>query len=332
MSYNEEIGGYFGIWLPESEPLHAQATAFHSARSGFRAVLEACNKSVIYIPSYVCDSVIKAAEDSGYSVRLYAINQQFMPLELPAILSAEALLLYVNYFGLCDNQVGELLHSYPAEQVIIDNSHALYSPVTDALATIYSPRKFVGLPDGGLVYASENVMLKNDYFQDDGTLSRINYLLLRYGYGARAGYSAFNQARESLADNSPKAMSALTKRLMCSIPWQQFRLSRQQNFIAVHNIFANINLWRFQVDTNVAPLCYPLRIGEVSVANVKKYLADNNIFAPTYWPDVVPRASIGSIEYQLVDQTLFLPIDQRMSNYHIDILCQTVKYALAQVN
>lgn len=329
MNDNEEIGGYFGLWLPDEKPIHEQSVAFNSARSAIRAVLHACKKRVIYIPSYVCDSVIKAARDASYDVRLYALNVNFMPTDIPSDLAADFLILYVNYFGLCDSQVDEILNIYPAEQVIIDNSHALYSSVKDALATIYSPRKFVGLPDGGLVYVRSCVELENSYPEDEESISRMEYLLLRYGYSARDGYAAFNTARDSLSDNTPKAMSSLTKRLMRSIPWQQVKECRQKNYFVMKGIFSDINLIQFKDDNCVAPLCYPLRVSERSMSCIKQSLSDKNIFAPTYWPDVIPRAGEGSFEYQLVEQTLFLPIDQRLTQRHLDIVCQVVIDALA---
>ncbi|WP_151702637.1 hypothetical protein [Nitrincola alkalilacustris] len=329
MNDNEEIGGYFGLWLPDEKPIHDQAVAFNSARSAIRAVLHACDKRVIYIPSYVCDSVIKAARDAGCEVRLYAINNNFMPIDIPVNIAADFLILYVNYFGLCDSQVDEILKIYPADQVVIDNSHALYSSVTDALATIYSPRKFVGLPDGGLAYVRSCVELENFYPEDEDSISRMDYLLLRYGYSARDGYTAFNIARESLSDNTPKAMSTLTKRLMRSIPWQEVKECRQKNYFAMKGFFSDINLIQFKDDNYVAPLCYPLRVSEHSLSCVKKILSEKNIFAPTYWPDVISRAGKGSIEYQLVKQTLFLPIDQRLTQRHLDIVCQIVVDALA---
>lgn len=328
MRDDEEIGGYFGLWLPEGDTIYEQAISFNSARSAIRAVLQSCAKNVIYVPFYVCDSVIKAASDAGYVVILYRINSNFMPLDVPTKLDAQTLLLYVNYFGLCDRQVSKVLKLYHADQVIIDNSHALYSEPSEALATIYSPRKFVGLPDGGLACLAQGLQLDKSYPQDTASLSRMNYLLIRYGYDARAGYESFNLARESLSDNTPKAMSALTKKLMRSIPWQQVRQSRQTNYLAMQSYFADINLLKFDAVAGTAPLCFPLRVANRNLTKVKQWLADNSIFSPTYWPDVVSRAVSGSVELQLVEQTLYLPLDQRMTSEHVARVCRKVTLAL----
>ena len=55
--------------------------------------------------------------------------------------------LYVNYFGLCDENVERLLQEVPKEKLIIDNSQALFALPSNAMATIYSIRKFIGVPD-----------------------------------------------------------------------------------------------------------------------------------------------------------------------------------------
>jgi hypothetical protein len=46
---------------------------------------------------------------------------------------------------------------------------------------------------------------------------------------------------------------------------------------------------------------------------MREYLIENDIYVATYWPDVLERVEVDSLEYQLVTQCLPIPCDQRYS-------------------
>ena len=58
-------------------------------------------------------------------------------------------LLYVNYFGICQHQERQVLERFGASRVVLDRSQAFFADPIDCLATIYSPRKFFGVPTEG---------------------------------------------------------------------------------------------------------------------------------------------------------------------------------------
>jgi len=93
--------------------------------------------------------------------------------------------------------------------------------------------------------------------------------------------------------------------------------------------FSKINEQSWFLDQNEVPLCYPLTVSHCDVDIIKKNLAKLNIFVPTYWQDSTPRLNKSSFEFKFMNNTLFLPIDHRLScieiKYVINIVDQMMK-------
>jgi hypothetical protein len=150
-----EIGGYFGFNLPDHGDPFPNTLKFQSGRAALRAVLEYASIRRVFLPVYICDAVVKAVVDSGAVVETYTLDDSLYPKHLPDPLPKECAVLYVNYFGLCSKNIGRLLQEIPNNQLIVDNSQALFQQPDNALASIYSIRKFIGVPDGGLLSSTE---------------------------------------------------------------------------------------------------------------------------------------------------------------------------------
>jgi hypothetical protein len=312
-----EIGGYFGLDLPDYGDLYPDAYKYQSGRAAIRAVLECAGIKRVILPAYVCDSVIQAVVDSGASVETYGLDESLYPIGLPRTLPNQSAFLYVNYFGLCQKNVTNLLGDIPCDRLIIDNSQALFASRANALAAVYSPRKFAGVPDGGLLAVSPSLEITPPKEMDNGSIERMRYMLLRAAYSAREGYADFQKAAASLKDTQPLAMSGLTRRLIKSIPWDQVAKRRRENFQALANLLDDTNDMHWSLDEMDVPLCYPLMLRGCEINRVKTELDALNIFVPTYWQDASPRIAAGSIEAALINETLFLPIDQRLDRAQV---------------
>lgn len=177
-SFNTKpIGGYFGLEIPKgNEFLYKDTLFFRSARAAFYLLLKKVNPSIIWMPAYICPSMIYMIKKLNINFKIYHINESFEIIENIHLYENE-LLLYVNYFGLCANNQLNILKKYDKNQIIFDNSQALFSEPLDCLATLYSPRKFLGVPDGGVL------ITKLDIVQPDFekvTISDLQHLVYRY--------------------------------------------------------------------------------------------------------------------------------------------------------
>lgn len=313
----EEIGGYFGLDLPDYGDPFTDTIRFQSGRAAIRATFECNEINHVLLPAYICDSIFQSAVDAGVTVEAYELDDLLYPKSLPRTIPDRHAVLYVNYFGLCQKNVFRLIEDISPERLIIDNSHALFAPRADALAAIYSPRKFVGLPDGGLLKASPKLRITAPAREDRGSFNRMTHLLLRMAHSAGEGYAFFDEARKSLSNTAPLAMSRLTQRLMKSIRWDQVIESRRRNYKTMAQMLDAVNETHWTLGDNDVPLCYPLTLRGCNIIKTRKDLAKHNVFTATYWPDALPRIRDNSIEASLVHQTLFLPIDQRMEKHQV---------------
>lgn len=318
-----EIGGYFGLSLPKWPLPFGKFSAFQSARAAFHAVLAASGFRRAYLPTYICNSIILAAQNAGLEVMLYDLDEEFLPIGLPDRLPEDTALIYVNYFGLAQKQVDRLVQTYDPTQIVIDQSQALFADESGTCADVFSPRKFVGLPDGGWVRPANAV--SEPETEDDGSIDRLRHLMRRFSNSAREGYADFNAARLSLAETTPKRMSRLTRRLLHTIDWAATARNRRENYQKMASRLDPLNARPWPMAKDAVALCYPYTVPNADVAALRLKLADEyDIFTATYWPDVEDRAKTGSIEAMMTNQTLFLPVDQRLTVEQTDHVCDVV--------
>lgn len=212
------------------------------------------------------------------------------------------LILLVNYYGLCAASIERQLAKLPCDAVVVDNSQAYFQSPFPCLANIYSPRKFLPVPDGGFIETA--VTLSQEPADEDASFRRIRSLLKRVGsepQGSRADYLAAENSLEML---TLRAMSALTRALARATDQELIVRRRRENFRAFADMLG-INELGFDLGNQV-PLTYPLLLK--NGREVRSSLIGKRVFTPTYWPNIDP---INEFESLLSNDTVFLPIDHR---------------------
>lgn len=146
------IGGFFGLELPEYGNFPqwhpGRSVAVNSGRRALEYILRRLGDvRCVRVPLYTCRTVVETMERLGIPVITYRIDERLEPEELPELEKGEYL-LYTNYFGIKEKCVDRLASRYGGS-LIVDNALALYSPARSGVASLYSPRKFSGLPEIG---------------------------------------------------------------------------------------------------------------------------------------------------------------------------------------
>lgn len=311
--YSKPIGGYFELEaarecdaaLPHSPAIYTQ-----SARAGLALVL--CHTSIrrLWLPRYVCGAIPKTVEKLGVEVAWYNLDKHLMPV-VPPELSADEGLFIVNYFGLCDARLRTLAQAARERLVIVDQAQALFAAPVDNTFTLYSPRKFVGVPDGGFLVSHQP--LTPCLQVTKASVKRSEHLLMRANDQLKEGYKAFRQAEATLENEAPAAMSPLTTRLLKQIDYAQVKARRSENYEVLKDTLNSTNeLEIFKAPIPEGPLCYPW----MPKAQLDRtWLAERGVFIPCYWEEVLKQPGIGSLEEDLVRRCLPLPCDQR---YDVD--------------
>jgi hypothetical protein len=239
------------------------------------------------------------------SIHYYHVDEHFMPL-LGGTPSG-ASLFYVNYYGF----QGHVLRELENDRIILDNAQAFYAPPVADGDTIYCPRKFFGVCDGG--YLNTNVVLDQE-LEWDTSWNQATHLLKRIDCGASVAYHDFQAAEDTLKGKSLMKMSRLTQRILGNIDYDAIKKIRRKNFILLHHHLRKQNGLSSLIESvyeqdSFVPLCYPLMCDHAEL--LRNRLIENKIYVPQYWPELRDSVKLNDFERRFVRQIVCLPIDQR---------------------
>ena len=316
MSSSNPIGGYFGIeqGLKPSNPVHSGAVMLNSARNSLEYILTTHDVSKIYLPKYICDVMLEPMKKLNINYELYGLSRE-LHLASKIELKENEFILYVNYFGIMDDYCDRLVEEY-GDRLIVDASQAFYyhSPGTHA---IYSPRKFLGVPDGGMLYSDE---VLDGELEVDISYERASHLLKRIDIGAEKGYSDFVRNDKSLINQPIKQMSNLTKAILNSTDHEVVKKKRLSNFNILAKALEKENEMR--VDGEFAcPMVYPFLTNN---KNIRSKLIKEKVFVATYWPNIFEWSKPNDVEYKLAESILPLPIDQRYGEVEMERIVELI--------
>lgn len=321
MEQIKAIGGYFELELGVGRGfMHSNATMWGSGRIAEEVVLRSLSPiSKLWIPYFTCQVVLEPIKRLNIPYSFYHIDKN---LEITQIieLGKDEYLLYTNYFGIKDKYVDTLADKYK-ERLIVDNAQALYAIPLNYYNAIYSPRKFVGIPDGGIAYSSRSI--DPDEFGVDISYDRCSHLLKRLDCVPSFGYDDFRENSRKLATLPVLQMSKLTKALLMSIDLEFVKEKRRRNFEYLHEELKIINGFKVpNISSFNCPLIYPFLS---SNEDLRQFLISNNVFVATYWPNVLEWCNTGDLEYDLAKKMLPLPIDQRYDLGDMEQIIKLIK-------
>ncbi len=305
MSSLKEIGGYFELEIREGHFLHDNLVKLNSGRNAFEYILRVCKPTKVYFPKFTCDVMLEPLIKLNIEYSFYSIDENLEIIDKPNLKKNE-LILYTNYFGIKDEYSREL-SKYYKQSLVLDCSQAYYFKPLKVGYTIYSPRKFFGVSDGGLLSTDKYLDLN---FEVDVSAKRVSHLIERLEQGAEAGYRDFKINDNILVGNPIRHMSVLTKRLLGNIDFNYSKRKRYENAMYLHAKLGAINLLKIRPKSASSLMVYPLLIDKPSL---REHLISNKIFVAMYWPNVLEWCSTEELEYFLSKNILPLPIDQRYS-------------------
>lgn len=319
----KSIGGYFSLEVNDGTEFHRGVLRLNAGRYALEYVLKARNYRKIFLPLYICDSVLQPIKRLGIDYEFYHINEYLEPA-IKLNPKDDEVVLYVNYFGLKNRFSSTFCYTY--SNTILDQTQAFYSEQGNKCAdkrircdTFYSCRKFFGVPDGAYLYTS---CFLNEELPQDTSFERMNYLTKRIDYSPQEGYADFKANDKLLSTIGMRRMSLLTERLMRGIDYGFKADRRVNNFRILDKVLRDTNRFKWNMDYGTVPLVYPYYVE--NGVQLRQKLIDNQVFCARYWPNVLEWCGKEEIEYQLAENLVCIPIDQRYGeddmNHIIDIV------------
>ena len=300
----KEIGGYIELDTYHLPMLHDQAVALNCGRSCLAYLLEARRISKIALPFFLCDSVRNICLQHNVRVRFYSISEDFLPCQIE--LESNEWMYVVNYYGqLTVADILELKKQYP--RLILDHAQAYFNEPLPGVDTIYTCRKFFGVPDGAFLYTDARL---NRELPRDESRERMGFLLGRFERTASEFYAGFVE-NNHLFDSEPvKKMSRLTDNLLHGVDYQRIKQVRTENYRYLEQDLGKIN--RLKLRMVEGAFAYPLWLE--NGAEIRRRLQGRKIYIPTLWPNVLEDVSPDTLEYDFADNVLPLPVDQRYTS------------------
>lgn len=312
------IGGYFELELKNNGSIfHDEALALNTGRNAFEHVLLVKTVRKIHIPYFICQAMLAPLKKLKINYQFYKIREDFSPI-INKIESDDFILL-TNYFGICNDFIKR--YSDLIENVIVDNSQAFFEKPFKNKSTIYSPRKFFGIPDGGFVYTD----MQDSEYSTDCSVDRFDHLIQRADRSAEFGYKSYLENEEHLSNQPIKLMSNISKKLLNSIDFLSVSEIRRKNFIFIHKKLKKLNKLSDFIDNAdySVPMSYPLWIEKGK--ELRLQLINEGIYTGVYWPNVLESTIESDIEYEFTNNIIHLPIDQRYSEIELTTVIDTIK-------
>lgn len=252
----------------------------------------------IFVPYYSCDTVWKALRQEGCRLHFYHIDKNFMPL---CKFNKNDFILYINYFGLCDENYKTLEKKYP--NIIIDNTQSFYSKPS-GLASFNSLRKFFKIQNGAYLYTKISI---NTNFQTDNL--KLEPVLFHENYDKFVN-------NEKFLDNEPiKVISPNVEQEVLKIDFEKDKILRQKLFKKYAKIFDKYNLIKLPYDNKNVPYCYPFSTNE---GKILSELAQFTLLR--LWKAI----SKNYPERDFLNNTIALPLND-------EIYCEKICTALSKI-
>lgn len=306
------IGGYFELECGNTSLYYEDGIYLNICRNAIRYLIRTLGISRIHIPYFTCHVVSEAIQKEGCEVIKYYIDENLIPINS---IPKEDFMIYNNYFGVSGDKINELSSIYP--NLIVDNAQAFFS-MPSCRAAIYSPRKFFGLPDGGILRGKDIPVLE---LEQGSSMDVMSHLLKRIEMGAQSGYPDFVSNDKKLDLYPLKRMSNLTLSLMGNINYVSARIRRIENFNYLKD---NLETdFPISMSSDDVPMVFPYLSKNGN--ELRNKLISNNIFCAKYWPNVMTETPVSSIEYSLTNNLVSIPIDQRYNIEDMKIIVDLIK-------
>lgn len=329
----KEYGGYLPLELCQGQErfqfserdirrYNCGRTAIYEAALGLKSQVKK-----IYVPYYICNTVVHAIEQAGIEIERYSLNEELEPIADIEVDNDREGVLIVNYFGLKDNFARKVSDKYA--HVILDCTQAFFfEPVMrERVNNIFSCRKFVGVPEGAYL-VEKNAHARQ--LEPGSSWTRYGFLCKAHELGTNGAYQDSLENERQLGEHK-EGMSRLTQRILQGVDYSLIAGKRKENFKRMQEFLGDINRLSLVERHDGVPQCYPFWAPRATGQKLKEELLKERVYIPTLWKECREICENGSLEVEWTNDLLCLPIDQRYSVEDMEFLSMMVKKLVGEI-
>ena len=305
----------------------ASAQKFRSGRDAMKAVAASVKDRYtrVLLPALCCESMVSPFTMHGFKPVFYRLHPDYTAdtADVQEKMTEETILIYGSYFGIDpfhEDSLATLRRRYPKALFMEDRTQDILCVRTDRKftpdVTIASIRKWIPIPDGGLLWGEVSVeTAQNDTFatlRKDAMVKKSQYLQT----GDEALKDTFRhmlgEASECLDESPvPHTMTAESGDLLEKLDFAKIYAARQENAKALMNaVTPEKGFLQLITETpEKSTLYFPILVKDQG--KVQSELAKMGIYCPVIWP--VPEEALGtcSVAEYTAEHMLGVPCDQR---------------------
>ncbi len=316
------IGGFFPLALPyvtrEKSVWHhwgldrKPKILLHNARSALAHLTAHLDITTLWLPAYSCQELSSTAHPRNITINYYPLTEALSPditcLKKNGLQSGHALLA-INYFGssLSTDFISFTIE-HPDIVWIEDAVQCMANQKSWGHYTLRSPRKLLGVPDGGIISCDDNKTLPDVQTAPHSNIEFMQPSILRLedknNKNNDLWYKSYVDSEKKMTI-SHLAMSQLTESILKTTAIDDLTNKRHQNAAILTKSLQDYLIT--PIADNPAPFGVPIRVKNRDA--LISYLAEHRIFVPVHWRDIPTRDF--QFESELSNTLLTLPCDHR---------------------
>lgn len=284
------------------------------------------NYKLVMLPALCCESMVKPFEMYGYQIDFFKLNSDMSAdfEDAKEKIKENTILVFMDYFGMVsfsDYALNYLKEKFGRILFVEDRTHDIFMKSRRNFIpdyTICSIRKWIAIPDGGLLltrFNEKRVEKENDaYFGELRTLAlkeKSKYLLtgdikLKTSYrGNLAEANNYLENAKNIAD-----ISLESKKLLERIEFKKIISIRRENAQVLSEQIKKIKgVKSFLSDRELGGLYYPIIVKNRD--GIQKALAEKKIYCPVIWPIPNNAQGLCKVADYIANHMLAIPCDQR---------------------
>lgn len=317
---------------------------FNTGRSAIEAFLHTCkNIKRVWVPSFICSSVIEAIARAGKEIIYYPIDRYLLP-DIEFLSGCEVrngdVIYVMHYFGIAIQQEFiDIMKSLRSRGILIfeDITMSLLSKKGNDFAfgdiVLGSIRKWYGIPDGAFIASmdrlpdikKENAAYDYTLYYFTAQIMKSLYLSDSKKYDKERFLSFSNKGIESLfSDYTIREMSEISYRVLGSINWEEISIKRHNNYDLLYALLKDIPKIKIlgSCSDKIVPIGMFILTDDRD--GLLKHLISKGIYCNVHWRENEATEQFPDTLY-LSRHCLTIPCDHRYGEDHMNYIQQVIK-------
>jgi len=318
------VGGFFAQHMPDGAApgksllerwtQNCRYAAFVNARSAFAALVAQAAPRHVWLPAYMCADLLAPAWKPRARFYRVGANLEEDVAGLARDTAAGDLVLAVDYFGRPVSEAFVAFTRTRQDLMFVEDRAQALDPGGKSWASwrLYSPRKLLGVADGGILTAGGDEQSLPQCTQEPDSRRLWTAPRLRHEDHEEADnvtWYAAHREKEARMAACNECATALTIQILSATSLAPLAERRRHNWTILHE---HLGPWlAFDCPAPSVPFGYVIGLPAGTRDSVLRALHASRIFAGVQWAKLASPRSDFEEEHGLAERLITLPCDHR---------------------